>query len=82
MYEPLPDSIPSRFAYHTLDSEQTRLAVAQVRSTLAATAETLTNLMPATAKREKALVLTKLEEAMFHANAGIARHQLEVEPTP
>lgn len=32
------------------------------------------NLLPSEAGREKALALTKVEEAMMWANAGIARH--------
>jgi hypothetical protein len=48
-----------------------------VRMTLAASALLLNNVVPE--GREKALALTKLEEAMFWANAGIARKGERIE---
>jgi hypothetical protein len=67
-----PDyDLDNRFDYHRPD------AVAQerhqrARGTIKSTAEYLVTFLPE--GREKSLALTKLEEAMFWANAAIARN--------
>lgn len=61
----------NRFNYHPPRSEARRNAHDTVRQTLLETAETLAAIVPP--GREHAIVLTKLEEAMFWANAGLAR---------
>lgn len=63
--------LDNRFAYHRPDAAKVQMHEA-VRSQLRLVAEGMNSLLPET--REKALVFTKLEEAMFWANAAIARH--------
>lgn len=63
--------IDNRFAFHAATTAETKDAHARVRGVLGNAAWTLTELVPD--GREKSLMLTKLEEAMFWANAGIAR---------
>jgi hypothetical protein len=43
-------------------------------------AQTLDTALPPNAGREKALAITKVEEAMMWACAGIARHSTPVDP--
>lgn len=62
--------LESRFTAHQVTPEQAD-AMSAVRAGCLALAEFLVAKVPA--GREQALVLTKVEEAMFHANAGIAR---------
>jgi hypothetical protein len=62
----------NRFEFHPA-TEVTGPMHAEVRDRCYALALTLVNVVPA--GRELALVLTKIEEAMMWANAGIARHQ-------
>ncbi len=68
---PTPD-LDNRFIHHppdeqrALDHERTRRIIREVANTLEAE-------LPD--GREKALVMTKLEEALFWANASIARQK-------
>jgi hypothetical protein len=59
------------FKHHPPKDEDTVAAHEQVRSVLHLTANELIGLCPES--RELSLALTKLEEAMFWANAAIAR---------
>lgn len=69
---PLSD-IDHRFRYHPPRDEETKDAHAFVRGELGGAAVELERRLPP--GREKALAITKLEEAMFWANAAIARGQ-------
>ena len=60
-----------RFAYHPATTPWRRDAHEGVRSLLGHTAAQLVDLVPD--GRERALALTNLEQAMFWANAAIAR---------
>lgn len=60
-----------RFAFHPASDEEKRSAHGSVRQICLDAALRLDERMPE--GREKALVFTKLEEAMFWANAAIAR---------
>jgi hypothetical protein len=73
-----PDELDRRFDYHAPD--RYREAKHQlIRAVFKDTAGIIERELPE--GREKSLVLTKLEEAMFWANAAIARDS-SVEPTP
>jgi DUF438 domain-containing protein len=69
--------IANRFSFHKA-TEVTAPKHDEVRSLLKQTATTLAIILPA--GRETAVVMTKLEEAMFWANAAIAR-ETPTEPT-
>jgi hypothetical protein len=60
-----------RFAYHPPRSRSRVEAHEKVRTTLLSTTTALTDFLPP--GRETSLVVTKLEEAMFWANAALAR---------
>jgi hypothetical protein len=65
-----PEDIEHRFKYHKPDAE--KAALHQIaRARCRGVADDLNDLLPEC--REKSLVMTKLEEAMFWANAAIAR---------
>lgn len=64
--------IDDRFRFHPADTDDKRKAHEYVRETLRVVAHRLDEELPA--GREKSLALTKLEEAMFWANAAIARN--------
>jgi hypothetical protein len=68
---PLDPDIQHRFAFHAATTEEKRMAHGSVRSILHDAAQELSARLPQ--GREKSIVLTKLEEAMFWANAAIAR---------
>jgi hypothetical protein len=71
-YSDLED-LYNRFSYHSPANEETGKAHEAIRSMCLAIAEDLTMRLPH--GREKSLAITKLEEAMFWANAAIARNQ-------
>jgi len=61
----------NRFNHHAPDEEKIK-AHTNVRATLLWAASLINELVPE--GREKSLAVTKLEEAMFWSNAGIARN--------
>jgi hypothetical protein len=63
--------LANRFGYHKPQDEQTVEAHEAVREIMMGAADEVSSLCPPS--RELALALTKLEEAMFWANAAIAR---------
>jgi hypothetical protein len=63
--------IKNNFNSHNLDAEQARKCDL-IRSSLGSEAKVINGLCPDS--REKSTALTKLEEAMFWANAAIARN--------
>lgn len=68
------DELTRRFQYHPPTTEQTKTDHEYVRRIFRETAERVKEVLPAGAGRELALSITKIEEAMMWANAGIARH--------
>lgn len=70
---PPMDDLTRRFAYHPPSSDEVILTHRNVRAACLEVAEQWDMKLPE--GREKSLALTKLEEAMFWANAAIARHQ-------
>lgn len=70
----LPEGLAHRFQYHPPTNPGAREAHEAVRAHLSEVAEQLGRLFPEGAGREQALFLTKVEEAMFWANAAVARH--------
>lgn len=65
------DELARRFAFHPANTDEKQRAHADVRALIGDLADTFQGTLPA--GREKSLVFTKLEEAMFWANAAIAR---------
>ncbi|WP_100466675.1 DUF7681 family protein [Mycobacteroides abscessus] len=63
--------IDHRFAFHAATTEEKRAEHGSVRAACKELAHKLDRDLPP--GREKALALTELEEAMFWANAAIAR---------
>lgn len=72
------EEIAHRFAYHPPRDEAAVKAHERVRELLGKAAQELEALLPADRPREEALALTKLDEAMMHANAAIARSRTGV----
>lgn len=66
-----PADLATRFRYHPADTEAKRGAHEEVRAVCHDTAKSINALVPE--GREKSLAVTKLEEAMMWANAGLAR---------
>jgi hypothetical protein len=64
--------LESRFSYHEPKGDQP-FRYSQIRSYAKDFAEEIVKHSPPS--REQALALTKLEEAVFWANAAIARHE-------
>lgn len=64
--------VDERFAHHPPPSDRIAAQHVAVRSQMKQAAECVLHLCPA--GREQSLAITKLEEAMFWTNAGIARH--------
>lgn len=65
------DDLRHRFAYHPPKDDATKDLHANMRVACRLTAEEINETCPD--GREKALAITKLEEAMMWANAAIAR---------
>jgi hypothetical protein len=65
------DDIAHRFAYHAPDTDQRVHAHTELRAACRHLAYTIDDLCPE--GREKSLAMTKVEEAMFWANAAVAR---------
>lgn len=69
------EDLNNRFRYHQPKDDATREMHADVRYECFRAAEKFNRTLPD--GREKSLAITKLEEAMFWANAAIARHKEE-----
>ncbi|ANA87084.1 hypothetical protein SEA_SWITZERLAND_51 [Gordonia phage Switzerland] len=67
--------IDNRFKFHPATTEEKRNEHTSVRTQIKHVAEMFDSWIPN--GREKALAITKLEEAMFWANAAIARNNTE-----
>lgn len=67
------DELANRFAYHPPNTEEKKHKHENVRATLLEAADEIVELTGAPT-REQSLAITKLEEAMFWANAAIARY--------
>ena len=68
-----PDELSHRFKYHPPKDQSVAGLHEHIRSGMHFTAEWLNDVLPE--GREKALVMTHLEEAMMWANAAVARNQ-------
>jgi hypothetical protein len=66
-----PKDIEHRFAFHAAATQEKRDEHTSVRQQCRQLADSLNKALPE--GREKSLVMTKLEEVMFWANAAIAR---------
>jgi hypothetical protein len=66
------DQLAHRFQFHPADAENTKENHEEVRSVLLDAADKIVEVTGASS-REQALAITKLEEALFWANAAIAR---------
>lgn len=67
--------LEKRFNHHSPKDANVGANITGVRAICLDAAERISALMPEAAGREKALMLTNLEQTMFWANAGIARNQ-------
>jgi len=65
------NDIDDRFAFHPATDDEKRDAHSSARQACKRAADTINELCPD--GREKAVAITKLEEAMFWANAALAR---------
>ncbi len=63
----------NRFVHHPPKYEDTAKKHEEIRALLSAVANDFDQMLPES--REKAITMTKLEEAMFWANAAVARNQ-------
>lgn len=68
----MTDDLANRFSYHPPKDDFARNSHEQVRSELLNLVERIAAFIPE--GRESALFVTKMEEAMFWANAAIARN--------
>jgi hypothetical protein len=73
-------NLDERFAFHPADTAEKREQHETIRGASHPHAPRIDEALPD--GREKATALTKLEEAMFWANAGIARPVHERTPRP
>jgi hypothetical protein len=71
-FQAMKDDLQNRFTYHTPKNDQP-LRYQRLRDQAKHLAEVILDLTPPS--REQSLALTKLEEAIFWANAGIARRE-------
>lgn len=72
MNRPVPtEDIDRRFRHHPPKDDDTVDRHVEIRETMRDAANTVNAMVPD--GREKSLAITKLEEAMMWANAGIAR---------
>ena len=69
------DDLKRRFNYHPPDEPMRSMAHTAIREALMAVAADIITQTPAS--REQSLAITKLEEAMFWANAALARPPVE-----
>lgn len=67
--------IEHRFAFHAANDEEKRDAHTSVRQACAELAHYINERLPD--GREKSTAITKVEEAMFWANAGLARDKVD-----
>lgn len=67
-----PDDIANRFDFHPATTEEKRNEHTSVRQGCRRLADDLNERLPE--GREKSLAITHVEEAMFWANAAIARN--------
>lgn len=70
-----PGDIGHRFAFHAAPGQEKRDEHTAVRQHCRRLADELNERLPD--GREKSVVMTKLEETMFWANAALARNQEE-----
>jgi hypothetical protein len=68
-----PEEINNRTKWHPPKNENTINKHADIRTVINTSINVVNKLVPKS--REKDLAITKLEEAMMWANAGIARNQ-------
>lgn len=68
------DQLAHRFAYHPADTEDKKTRHEDVRDVCLNAADRIVELT-GPMSREQSTAITKLEEAMFWANAAIAREQ-------
>lgn len=66
------DELKHRFQFHPADSDNRKEAHAKVREVLLDAADAIVE-VTGPASREQSTAITRLEEAMFWANAAIAR---------
>lgn len=66
------DDLDNRFKFHTAISSEQNAKYDSIRALVKVTAEAYNEICPDS--REKSLAITHLEEAMFWANAAVARH--------
>lgn len=67
------DDLNNRFTYHTPKGDSQKWRYNFIREDVSLLAQLLDELCPDS--REKSLAFTKLEEAVFWANAAIARNE-------
>ncbi|MFR9773039.1 hypothetical protein [Nocardia asiatica] len=67
------EDLDNRFAFHPATTDERREAHETIRAAARAFAEVVNDTVPDSRPRELASALTKIEEAMYWANAGVAR---------
>lgn len=73
MHQDELNELKHRFAYHPPSSDEVVDAHTKARALAYEFAKAAYDLTPSHSGRERALFLTKVEEALFWLNAGIAR---------